>query len=103
VRELFVWYRVDERRADAARAAVTAMQGALVAACAGLQVRLLVRRGGSGVQTWMETYSRSASFPDDPSGIDATIEAAIEAAARALQGVIDGERHVEAFEVVAPR
>ena len=101
MRELFVWYRVDERRAEEARAAVTAMQRALVATCAGLQARLLVRRTDR-VQTWMETYAFAPGARNED-GISATIEAAIAGAARALDGVIEGERHVEAFDPVEPR
>jgi hypothetical protein len=48
----------------------------------------------------METYSLPARTAGDD-GIDGTIEAAIAAAALALEGVIDGPRHVEAFAVVA--
>jgi hypothetical protein len=98
MRELFVWYRVDDRRADAARAAVVAMQRALMGAHAGMRARLLVRRG-AGVQTWMETYASSAAAGV---GIDPATEAAIAGAARALHGLIDGERHVEAFDSIEP-
>jgi len=45
----------------------------------------------------MESYSSGATDAA-PTGIDADIEAAIAAAARALAGLIEGERHVEAFE-----
>jgi uncharacterized protein DUF4936 len=100
LRELFVWYRVDEHRAVAARAAVAAMQRALASSCPGLRMRLLVRRG-AGVQTWMESYARAPSRHGDDGGVDAETEAAIAAAALSLQGVIDCERHVEAFDVVA--
>ncbi|MGZ8259193.1 MAG: DUF4936 family protein [Caldimonas sp.] len=98
MRELFVWYRVDPRRADAARAAVDAMQRALVAAVPELRSRLLIRRD-AGVQTWMETYALPVRSSDRRDGVDAGIEAAIATAALALRGVIDGERHVEAFDV----
>lgn len=100
MRELFVWYRVDDRCADAARAAVAAMQRALASSCPGLRMRLLVRQG-AGVQTWMESYARAPSPHGDSRGVDAETEAAIAAAALSLEGVIDGERHVEAFDVVA--
>ena len=49
----------------------------------------------------METYSLSAAAARDGSGIDDVIEAAIASAARPLQGLIDGARHVEAFAPVA--
>ena len=99
MRELFVWYRVDAGRADAARAAVDAMQRALAASCRGLEARLLVRSDGA-VQTWMEAYARPRESVDSSAGIDAGTEAAIAAAALSLRDLIDGERHVEAFEVV---
>jgi hypothetical protein len=99
VRELFVWYRVDARRADAARSAVEAMQRSLAATFPGLQARLLVRRD-AGIQTWMETYARARLTEDERGGIDPDTEAAIAQAALSLRGVIDGERHVEAFEAL---
>jgi Domain of unknown function (DUF4936) len=97
VRELFVWYRVRDERADEARAAVRAMQRSLAAAWPGLQARLLTRVGDVGVQTWMETYSRAAALADDDDGVGSIVEAAIEAAARSLADMIDGARHAEAF------
>jgi hypothetical protein len=98
VRELFVWYRVDDARAEPARAAVRAMQRSLAASHPGLRMRLLVRPG-AGVQTWMETYAIVPSPRSDQRGIDPETEAAIADAARSLRGVVDGERHVEAFDV----
>jgi Domain of unknown function (DUF4936) len=95
-RELFVWYRVRRDRADRARAAVAAMQRSLGVQWPGLQARLLVRDEGQTC-TWMETYSRPAPGAGDDRGIDAEIEAAIAAAARPLEALIDGTRHVEAF------
>jgi hypothetical protein len=47
----------------------------------------------------MESYARAAPGAAG-NGIDADIEAAIAAAARALAGLIEGERHVEAFEAM---
>jgi len=49
----------------------------------------------------MESYARAPSPHGDSRGVDAETEAAIAAAALSLEGVIDGERHVEAFDVVA--
>ena len=98
-RELFVWYRVRRERAHSARAAVVAMQRSLAAARPGLQARLLVRDEGE-TATWMETYSRLASSVTDGGGIDAETEAAIAAAARPIAALIEGARHVEAFDVV---
>lgn len=99
-RELFVWYRVRREGADSARAAVVAMQRSLAVAWPGLQARLLVRDEGE-TATWMETYSRPASSVTGGGGIDAETEAAIAAAAHPLAALIEGARHVEAFDVVA--
>ena len=96
-RELFVWYRVRRERAGEARGAVAAMQRSLAARWPDLQARLLVRDDGP-IATWMESYARAA--PEAGTGIDADIEAAIAAAARALEGLIESERHVEAFEAM---
>ena len=98
-RELFVYWRAAAAAGDV-RAAATALQTALRAAHPGLQARLL-RRGDAaagGVDTWMEIYA----LPVSPGGIDAALQMAIDgAAAAALAGLIDGARHVEAFEVVS--
>ena len=102
MRQLFVWYRVHDDRADVARVAVQAMQRSLASASPGLNARLLIRRSAAGEQTWMETYARDATGRAS-SGIDASIESAIEAAASALVGLIDGERHVEAFDLMPLR
>ena len=89
-RELSVWYRVAADRSDAVRVEVEAMQRALEAQCPGLRARLLVRGDGSGPWTWMETYTR----------VDDAMTARIASAAAPLLPLIDGERHVEVFEVV---
>lgn len=97
-RELFVYWRVASAMAGEAHAAATALQSALRAAHPGLQARLLRRGDGpvAGAETWMETYA----LPSSPGGVDAALQAAIEAAAAAALAVfIDGARHVEAFEV----
>jgi hypothetical protein len=97
VRELFVWYRVDESRAAAARAAVLDLQRALRRDHPRLAARLLVRRDpGSGAQTWMETYASSAT----PAGIGPDLEASLQARAAALDGLLASPRHVEAFEAI---
>ena len=101
MRELFVWYRVDDGNAEAARGAVEAMQRSLERSIPGLQARLLIRRG-TGQQTWMETFARRPRAPDD-AGIDAATESAIAAAAGSLAPLLASERHVEAFEVQSAR
>ena len=97
MRELFIYYRVRDADAGAARNAVMAMHDALRLFHAGLRARLLIRREDK-VQTWMETYSTAAGSP----GIDAGFEALIEAHARDLAPFIDGARQVEAFDADAP-
>ena len=69
------------------------MQGELRAAHAGLVARLLTRRNADGSATWMETYALTAQ-----TGIDDRIEATIAACASTLHPLIDGPRHVEAFD-----
>jgi hypothetical protein len=96
MRELFIYYRVREADAGAARNAVMAMHDTLRSSHSGLRARLLIRRGDD-VQTWMETYATAAGSP----GIDAALEALIEARARDLVPFIDGTRHVEAFDADA--
>ncbi|HSC64047.1 MAG TPA: DUF4936 family protein [Caldimonas sp.] len=99
-RELFVWYRVRREHAREARAAVAALQRSLRDEWPGLQARLLVRDGDE-TSTWMETYALPTPSTADEGGIDEAIEAAITAAARPLERLIDGPRHTEAFAVVA--
>ena len=99
MRELFVYYRVESAQADAARRAVQAMQERLRGAHPGLDARLLVRGGGGAslLQTWMETYA----LPGSPEGVDARLEARIEAAADAWSELRTGPRHVESFDVAS--
>jgi hypothetical protein len=98
LRELFVWYRVRRHRVDAARIAVDAMQRSLAQSWPNLQARLLIR-ADSEPQTWMETYARRGGDADAGYGIDRELEAAIAAAAQPWSALIEGERHVEAFEL----
>ena len=99
MRELFVWYRVAERDADALRAAVEAMHESLEQRFEGLRARLLVRHEPER-QTWMETFARSPRMPGDVAGIDAATEAAIATAALPLRPLLASERHVESFETL---
>jgi len=94
MRELFVYYRVDAANAAAARHAVRAMHERLRHDHPGLEARLLIRAGdGSTPLTWMETYA----LPDSAVGIDASLEAVIDAAAGDWRDLVAGPRHVEAF------
>ena len=102
-RELFVWYRVAVDQAERVRVEVDAMQRALEAQCPDLRARLLIRDDAPGPQTWMETYA----FGDVATSVDATriddaMQARIEAAAAPIRHLLDGDRHVERFEVIGP-
>ncbi|MEO8523991.1 MAG: DUF4936 family protein [Caldimonas sp.] len=95
MRELFIYYRVREADLAAARTAVKAMQHELRISRPGLLARLLTRQGvDGGMQTWMETYSLAG----EGRGFDAGFESEIEAHAARIAHLIDGIRHVEAFE-----
>jgi Domain of unknown function (DUF4936) len=95
MRELFVYYRVREVDAAAARAAVLAMHDGLRVSQPGLRVRLLTRSGtgDDGPQTWMETYS----LPGQGQGVGSDLEALIETQAAGWAHLVDGPRHIEAF------
>jgi Domain of unknown function (DUF4936) len=94
MRELFVYYRIRDTDAAAARAAVRAMQDGLRRAHPGLTARLLARADdGKDLQTWMETYSLASS----EEGIAPALEAQIEAQATAWSHLLVGPRHIEAF------
>lgn len=95
-RELFVWYRVARGHERHARAAVEAMQRMLESQCPGLHARLLTRADDSAAQTWMETY---AMLGTGTNGIDDTTQIRIAAAATELRRWLDGDRHVESFDV----
>ena len=100
MRELFVYYRVAADHAAQAGAAALAMQAQLQRVHPQLRMRLLRRpEAVDGQQTWMETYATDASAT--PEGIDAQLQAAIEAAAVALQPWIAGPRHTEVFVACA--
>lgn len=90
--EIYLYYRAPEIAADAVLAAFERLQDALGMAQPGLEARLLRRPElTEGAQTWMETY-RCAG------GVDAALEARIEAAASlAFDGVPIGTRHRERF------
>ncbi len=99
LRELFVWYRVRGEHVAAAASAVRAMQNALIAAWPGLEARLLVRSDDGATRTWMETYALRRGT-DSALGVESALAAAVAAGAPALAALIDGERHVEAFQPV---
>jgi hypothetical protein len=99
MRELFVYYRARPSDAAAMLAAVQRLQTLLRDRYPGLRTRLLRRPDADDheLQTWMETYAT-----DPPSdGVSTEMQAAIEAEARMLAPLIQGERHVEVFVACA--
>ncbi|MBC8058426.1 MAG: DUF4936 family protein [Rhizobiales bacterium] len=100
MRELFVYYRVREVDAAAARTAAQQMQATLRARHSGLTARLLMRpETRDGEQTWMETYAVDAVAAVD--GVGQSLQSAIEAEAGALQPFLAGPRHTEVFVACA--
>jgi len=97
--ELYIYYRVEEISAAAAWAVVRDFQQRLCAAHPGLQARLLRRPEiVEEQQTWMETYRfEAAAHGRPPRGVDAALQAAIEAAALPLSRFVRGPRHPERF------
>lgn len=95
MRELYVYYRV--RRVDAGpyRQAMDRLRDGLVGALPGLELRVLQRDDPAAPadhDTWMEIHRCP------PQGIEPAVERRIESlAARHLDGLIVGERHLERF------
>ena len=95
-RELFIYYRLAEANTAAAAALVRTFQARLRAAEPALAARLLRRPpAADGMATWMETYALDAT--QRPAGIDAALQAQIEAEAAPLRPLLDGTRHTEVF------
>jgi hypothetical protein len=95
-RELFVYYRVLVGQEAAARAEVHTFQATLRCSHPQLLARLLVREAPPGIsETWMETYAMVST--GQPQGVDAELQAAIEAQALSAARFIDGARHLEVF------
>jgi hypothetical protein len=94
MRELFIYYRVrTEHRASLAEA-VVGWHARLVQRHPYLKVRLL-HRDQAPLDTWMEIFSTDPLLA--PDGVDASLQATIEAEAAALTPWIEGDRHVEVF------
>ena len=88
-RRIYVYYRIAQADLDAVREKVLALQARLCADHAGLRAELLRRpEAAEGQLTLMEIYVCEQ-------GIDAVLQAAIEAAAS--YAGLAGPRHVEAF------
>lgn len=100
MRELFIYYRSRADREAEVAQRVRAWQASLCERHPGLQARLLRRPGTrDGLQTWMETYSIPMS--ENPDGVSAELQQAIEAQAAALSDCIEGTRHTEVFNACA--
>ncbi len=93
---LYVYYRVPSAALAGTVADVHAMQSQLRATHPGLLTELLRRPPQAGADvTLMEVYAA-------PGGVDAGLQAAINAAAAGLQGAAgQAPRHVEVFEACA--
>lgn len=91
--ELYIYYRVRAEREAELRRALSGWSARLCAAEPGLQVHWRRRpaNAGDALRTWMEIWTH-------PDGVGVTRAARIEAEAALLQGMIEGSRHVEAFE-----
>jgi hypothetical protein len=88
-RRIYVYYRIAQADLDAVREKVLALQARLCADHAGLRAELLRRpEAAEGQLTLMEIYVCEQ-------GIDAALQAAIEAAAS--YAGLAGPRHLEAF------
>ena len=96
MRELFVYYRAHVAEAAAVQTAAEAMQANLRTRYPALITRLLRRpEPRDGCHTWMETYATDPARAAE--GIDASLQAAIDSAAAALQPMLAGPRHTEVF------
>jgi hypothetical protein len=99
-RELYVYWKLPRAQAHGALEAVRAFQEDLCTAHPGLQARVVQRADDTGpLATLMEVYTRASA----PGGVDAAVQADIEArAAAALTGLDAGPRHVEVFADPGP-
>lgn len=90
--ELYLYYRAPATAAAAVLAAFERLRDALATTQPDLAARLLRRPElTDGAHTWMETYRREG-------GIDAALEARIEAAAVVAFAMVPiGARHLEHF------
>lgn len=103
-RELYVYYRVATRDADALRIAVSAMHDRLRRVHPGLQARLLRRAEALAAEdTWMETYAVPASIGglEVHGGVCDELCARIEHEATSWQHLRSGPRHTEVFDPCA--
>lgn len=98
--ELYVYYRVPVREAEALQLAVTEMQDRLRRENPGLQARLLRRTDQAAASdTWMETYAVPPAANAD--GVSDALRANIEQYAAAWRHLCEGPRHTEVFDACA--
>ncbi len=92
--DLFVYWHVDADRADDAMRVARAFHERLTRTQPALRLGLYRRTdtAATGKVTLMETYSTAAGLDD------AQQASVLAAAAAALSGYAQGERHVEVFE-----
>lgn len=91
---LFIYYKVESAQAEHLRPRVQAMQRGLCQMHPALSAQMLVRVDAHPHQTWMEVYQH-------PTGIDPSMQRAIDQAALAMQAESCGQlgtRHIEVFE-----
>lgn len=98
MRELFIYYRVRTEHRASLGGAVKGWHAQLMRRHPALKVRLL-HRDQAPLDTWMEIFSTDPQLA--PHGIDAVLQATIEAEAAVLARWIEGERHVEVFVACA--
>jgi len=96
--DLYIYYRVRSVQTQALQAKLGAVQ-AMLQARFGIAGKLKRRPGEQdGLQTWMEVYEHLPSGREDD--FNRTLEQAL--ADAGIPALLDGPRHVERFEDVAP-
>ena len=102
MQELYVYYKVEPLRIDAAHAAFERLRAAVALRWPGLQGRLLMRPAAAGqTQTWMEVYVWHADHPDVPNApVDWPMQVEHLAATLAAASESSSQRHVEVFETL---
>ena len=94
MRDLYIYYKVSERHADALELRLRMMQAEL-GALTGVYGEIKRRPDSrDGLQTWMEIYLGTGD------GFDAALSAAESDAS--LSELIDGDRRVEVFMDLSP-
>ncbi len=93
MRELFIYFRAQDRDDAGVKAAIHQMQDSLCQTWPGLSARLLCRpEVHDGLRTWMEVYAMASA-----EGVSPSMQASIDSAAQAIKPWLVGERHTEVF------